>query len=147
MTPVSMNNKSRETLAKNEPYTAGVHLVHNKYYAITVKQTGSDNYCSEEQIRYRFDQMCSVKRYPMIVHDVVFELDSKSRLHAHALVSSIDKLWIKPCKGWHIFQAELSTTSDKTNWEKYMHKVVQNQFDQEEILTLNDTRNLCLFDV
>jgi len=146
MTPVNIPNKSRNALATKEPSALAVlHGLHT-YYAITVKQTGSDNYCSEEQLKYRLDQMAISKRYPLIVHDVVYELDSKNRLHLHALVTGPEKLWLKPCKGWHLFQAVLSTTFDKNNWEKYMHKIVQNSYDQEEILTLNQSRNLCLFD-
>lgn len=145
MTRVSMNQKTHEVLATKEPSAVGRHILLNKYYAITVKKTGSENYCSKDELDYRMNQLAS-KRYPIDIHDLVMELDSKNRLHAHALISSVDRLWIKPVRGWHIFVSELSTTSDKHNWERYMHKIVKDQYSQDEILTLNDSRNLCLFE-
>jgi len=130
-----MNQKTHEVLA--QPFTT--------YYAITVKKTGMDNYCSETELQSRLDKL-SNKRYPIETHQQVMELDSQNRLHAHLLVSSVDKLWIKPVKGWHIFQSEIPSMNDKHNWERYMHKVVKDRYSQEEILTLNESRNICLFE-
>lgn len=139
-------SKSHDARSASEVVTEPFNNI-DTYYALTIKQTGSMNYCTKDDLdELLLCHLMTDKRYPIVLHTKVFELDKANRLHLHALISSMPKLWLKPRRGWHIFISPIATQTDKFRWEQYMKKTAYNNYEQEEILLLNDTRNLCLFE-
>lgn len=117
-------------------------------YAITVKSTYREmQYTTKEELLTIYKGLSTARR-PLELGDPVFELDSLNRLHLHGfgVFSKQKDPWFINRVGWHIFTAKIRTKTDMKRWLDYMHKIVFNQYEQEEILLLNESRNLNLFD-
>jgi len=119
-----------------------------EYYGITVKKAGKSNYCTKEELDELLSSLLKgTKRNPIRIYDTTYELDINNRLHAHLLIGSPPNLWLKTRKGWSVNKIWLETTEDHRRWSSYIRKSARNNYEQEQILLLNESRNCNLFGV
>lgn len=105
-------------------------------YAFTLKHTVSNNYITSHELNEVMNKIIEDnKRYDIKVSRQVFELDSKNRLHIHALLIGKSKMFIKQIKGFHIHLELLNSDQDVKNWNKYMDKQNQDNVLQDNIFS------------
>lgn len=122
---------------------SSVAFIPNRYYAITIKQTGTDNYTSPEELYHQL-QLLATKRRSIDIGHYVYEMDSKNRLHLHAIISCKD-FFARQKKGWHIHSSGLDSFDDIKRWYDYLYKEAYNEASQDQILTTNVIYNSNIF--
>lgn len=111
-------------------------------YALTLKHTNGNNHITSNELNEVMNKIIeSNKRYDISVCRQVFELDSRNRLHIHALLGAKPHAFIKQMKGFHIHLESLDSKEDIIKWNNYMNK--QNQ---DEVLQDNIFSNVYCFD-
>lgn len=116
------------------------------YYGITIKKTGMDNFTEPDEIVKCLRSIIQKSaRYKLNVHKYSLELDSKFRLHLHALIDGKPRAWIKPMPGWHIHLCPIASQEDKIAWESYITKCYRNGTTMEHIIQENYYRNCYMF--
>lgn len=116
-------------------------------YAITIKSTYREmQYTTKDELLTIYKGLSTARR-PLELSDPVYELDSMNRLHLHGfgVFSKQRDPWFINRPGWHIFTSKLCNKNQLQRWLSYMHKIVFNTYEQEDLLCLNDCRNLNLF--
>lgn len=109
------------------------------YYAVTLKQnfkTKPQEYDYEMWFEYAF-------YHQGMMHGMVYELDSKDRLHCHAILSFPRKIFKQSLSvvGMHQKLDELKTYEDKANYARYMSKSQGNRDQYEQMLQSYYYRN------
>lgn len=117
------------------PHAHMPYYISHNYYAVTIKSTGKNNYTSPEDLYHELMLLGSKRQHLDIGHHV-YELDSRNRLHLHAMVQC-PKFFARQKKGWHIHSTELETFDSIKKWMNYLYKVAYNEPSQGQILALN----------
>lgn len=116
------------------------------YYFVTIKKVGKNTYTTPELLSRKLDFILTGYKY--CIMDLSDELDSSNTLHRHVLIKVYGgHFFIRSQRGWTFDCQKVDSSVESLNKvEQYIYKRAHNQFEQSEIHTLNDSRNLCLFD-
>lgn len=107
-------------------------------YAVTVKKTGSNNFVENDY----YDKYLAFLNRCFGLHTYHFELDSKKRLHFHALC---EKNPYKVLTCYPEVHTKVRKIYDATGWIDYIKKDSKNKYEDENVLIQNSVQHKYLF--
>ncbi len=111
-----------------------------KEYFLTVRKHQVKDYVSEYDLKEILNTL--ERRLPLIVDDVVFEIDSKyEQLHSHILLRTPKSVYYKKHSSINGFRVYWRLVVDHKPTYDYMHKDSCNKYEQEQIIISNYYRH------
>lgn len=109
-------------------------------YFLTIRKHQVKDYVSEDDLVSILNTL--ERRLPIIVTDVVYEIDSKyEQLHSHIMLKTRKSVYYKQHSSINGFRVYWRKVVDLEPTYDYMHKDSNNKFDQEQIFITNYYRH------
>ena len=111
-----------------------------KEYFLTIRKHQVKDYVSEDDLVNILNTL--ERRLPLIVTDVVYEIDSKyEQLHSHIILKTPLSVYYKQHSSINGFRVYWRKVVDLKPTYSYMHKDSCNKYEQEQIIITNYYRH------